>query len=161
MWSSILRYQIESAAWANQRVLSAASKLTPEELNRDFHSSERSVLGTLVHIFRAERMWLSRIEGPLVEYRVAGDDTLSALEVTWPRVNEKWIEWAGRLTDEGAQSQLSYRDLRGNEWTMPLWKIVLHVVNHSTHHRGQAIGFMRSLGYTPPNTDSISFARQS
>jgi uncharacterized damage-inducible protein DinB len=157
--SSLLRYQIESAAWANQRVLSAACKLTPQELTRDFHSSEHSVLGTLVHICRSERMWLSRIQGPLVGYRVAGDDTLSALESAWPQVNQKWIEWAGRLTDETAQAELNYRDMRGNEWTTPVWKIVLHVVNHSTHHRGQAIGFIRAMGYVPPNTDSISFAR--
>jgi uncharacterized damage-inducible protein DinB len=104
-------------------------------------------------------MWLSRIEGPLVEYRVAADDTLSAVERTWPQVGEKWMEWAGRLTEEVAQSELTYRDMRGNEWTTPIWRIVLHVVNHSTHHRGQAIGFIRALGYEPPNTDSISFAR--
>jgi len=159
--SALLRYQIQSAAWANQRVLAAAAGLTPEELTRDFHSSERSVLGTLVHICRAERIWLSRLEGPLLEYRVEGDDTLPALETTWPAVAQKWLDWSATLTDQAAQTEITYRDLRGNQWTTPLWKIILHVVNHSTHHRGQAIGFLRALGHTPPNTDSITFARLS
>ena len=154
----ILRYQIKSAAWANQRILSAASKLTSDELTRDFRTSEKSILGTLVHIYRAERIWLSRIEGPLLEFRVEGDDTMPALQTNWPRVSQQWIDWSETVSDERAQTELTYQDLRKNTHTQSLWKIILHVVNHATHHRGQAIGFMRALGHTPPNTDSITFA---
>jgi uncharacterized damage-inducible protein DinB len=50
--------------------------------------------------------------------------------------------------------------MRGNPWTQPLWEIVLHVVNHGTHHRGQAAGFLRSLGHTPPKLDLIFYYRQ-
>jgi len=158
--TDLLRYQIESAAWANQRILTAASTLSPDQLTHDFQTSEHSLLATLVHIYRSERMWLSRIQGPLLEYRVEGDDTLSALQTNWPKVSRNWTDWAQTLTDQSVQTELTYHDLRNNQWTQPLWKIILHVVNHSTHHRGQAIGFLRALGHTPPNTDSITFARQ-
>ncbi len=157
----LLGYQIEFSAWANERVLSAAAKLSAEELEHDFKSSENSVRGTLTHIYRSERMWLARIEGTPVDYRVPGDDTLSALVERWPATSRHWIRWSQTLTDESAIAQLTYQDLRDNSWTQPLWKVILHVVNHSTHHRGQAIGFIRALNHTPPNVDSITFARET
>ena len=40
--------------WANNRVLQAASALTPEEFTRDLHGSFRSVRDTLVHIIGGE-----------------------------------------------------------------------------------------------------------
>jgi len=36
---------------------------------------------------------------------------------------------------------------------------VLHVVNHGTHHRGQAAGFLRAMGYVPPPLDLIAYYR--
>jgi uncharacterized damage-inducible protein DinB len=55
--------------------------------------------------------------------------------------------------------EVSYRDLKGNPWRTPLWQIVLHVVNHATHHRGQAAGFLRALGHAPPPLDLIAYYR--
>jgi uncharacterized damage-inducible protein DinB len=158
--AEVLRYQIQFAAWANQRILAASSKLSSDQLNQDFGTSEKSIRGTLAHIYRAERVWLSRIEGPVVEFKVDGDDDFSALCTKWPHVGQRWAAWAQALTDPVAGSELTYQDLRKNNWTQPLWQIILHVVNHSTHHRGQAIGFIRTLGQTPPNVDLITFGRE-
>ena len=40
--------------WANTRVLSAASRLSPEQFTRDLGGSFRSVRDTLVHIIGGE-----------------------------------------------------------------------------------------------------------
>ena len=157
----LLRYQIEHAAWANQRALAAALQLTPDELEHDFKTSETCVRGTLVHMYRAERVWHRRLDGKPVQFREDGDHTMAALSQNWPPVSEMWLQFGRSSTDETVQTQLTYTDLKNNIWTQPLWKIILHVVNHATHHRGQAMGFIRALGHTPPNTDSITFARES
>jgi uncharacterized damage-inducible protein DinB len=49
--------------------------------------------------------------------------------------------------------------MRGNRWQQPPWQIVLHVVNHGTHHRGQVSGFLRAMGQTPPPVDLSMFYR--
>ena len=36
----------------------------------------------------------------------------------------------------------------------------LHVVNHSTYHRGQIAGRMRQAGATPVATDYIAYVRE-
>ena len=43
-------------------MLDAARQLSPEELNRDFQTADKSVLGTLVHVFAADRVWLRRLD---------------------------------------------------------------------------------------------------
>ena len=55
---------------------------------------------------------------------------------------------------------LAYRDLKGRAYEQPLWQLILHVVNHGTHHRGQVSGFLRSLGHVPPPLDLVAYYRQ-
>jgi uncharacterized damage-inducible protein DinB len=160
-YPDLLRYQIEYTAWADKRVFAAAVELTSAELDHDFKTSENSIRATLAHIYRAERMWLSRIKPPVVvDFRVEGDDDMQALASNWPCVSENWIAWSHTLTEQSAQAEIHYQDLKKNPWSQPLWQIILHAANHSTHHRGQVSGFIRALGHTPPGTDSITFARE-
>jgi uncharacterized damage-inducible protein DinB len=65
------------------------------------------------------------------------------------------------LTDESAEASISYHDLKGTPWTQRLGKLVLHVVNHGTHHRGQVSGFLRALGRTPPVLDLVLYYRET
>jgi uncharacterized damage-inducible protein DinB len=155
-----LRLHFDYSAWASQRLMEAASKLTPEELARDFKTSDKNVLDTLVHVFAADRIWLSRVQGePRATFVDPADREFSALEREWPVLYARWQEWLTPLTDDGARAKIAYRDMKGNPYEQPLWQIVLHVVNHATHHRGQAAGFLRSMGHTPPPLDLIAFYR--
>jgi uncharacterized damage-inducible protein DinB len=156
-----LRSQIDYTAWASLLLADAAAQLTPEELTHDFGTADGSVLGTLVHIFAADRLWLERVEGrPNPVFVTDADRGLSALQSGWPPLLQRWKAWAAGLTDERAREPLAYSTLEGNPWQQPLWEVVLHVVNHGTHHRGQVSGFLRTLGHTPPVTDLICFYRQ-
>jgi uncharacterized damage-inducible protein DinB len=152
--AEVLRLQIDYTAWASLHLLDAAAQLTPEELTRDFQTADRSILGTLAHIFAGDRIWLARFAAvPIPEFITDADRDLAALQRDWPALLEQWKLWVLGLTDEQVMAPLSYTDLRGRHWTQPLWQLALHVVNHGTHHRGQVSGFLRSLGRTPPPTD--------
>ena len=155
-----LRTHLASSLWANQRLIEAARQLTAEELARDFATADKSVLGTLVHIYASERVWLRRLTGePALAFVTHADYRMSVIEEDWPALGRRWTEWAADLSDEDANKSISYTDLRGNPWEQPAWQIVLHAVNHSTHHRGQVSGFLRALGRTPPSLDLIRYYR--
>jgi len=152
-----LRTHLRYTEWATNRLLEAAGKISPNELERDFGTADKSVLGTLTHIFAADRVWLARIEGKPPEVPSGYD--LGRLASEWSDLFARWHRWAAGLTAESVEQSVSYRDLKGNPWISPIWQIVLHVVNHGTHHRGQVAGFLRSMGQAPPPLDLIAYYR--
>lgn len=154
-----LKLQLAYSAWASRRLVEAAGKLSEAERTRDFGTADKSVLGTLVHVFAADRVWLARVQGhvPGRFIEVERDMNMAAIEEDWPKVLDGWQAFLGGVTDTAAM--VSYKDLKGNPYTTPLWQIVLHVVNHATHHRGQVSGFLRTMGHTPPPVDLIFYYR--
>jgi uncharacterized damage-inducible protein DinB len=156
-----VRDHLAYSAWATVRLLDTAAKLSPEELTRDFGTADRSVLGTLAHTFGADRVWLARVTGQPQRGLAEADREWATILREWPAVFDGWREWARPMTDERVLDVLDYTDLKGNPWQQSLWQIVLHVVNHGTHHRGQVSGFLRSMGYTPPPLDLIAYYRKT
>jgi uncharacterized damage-inducible protein DinB len=155
-----LRLHLEYSAWASQRMLDAASRLTEEELSRDFKTSDKSVIATLAHTFAADRFWLDRIQGNApATFNDDEDRRFDILRKEWPALQQRWREWAAPLTGEDVAAKISYKDTEGNPYEQPLWQILLHVVNHATHHRGQVSGFLRAMGHTPPPLDMTDFYR--
>ena len=155
-----LQLHLAYTAWATRGLVESAGRLSHEELTRDFGTADKSVLGTLVHILGADRIWLARLLGePQPPYATDGDYSLASLENKWPAIHEGWRQWAAGLTDGDTSRVVSYSDLRGNPWRQPLWQLVLHVVNHGTHHRGQVSGFLRAMGHVPPKLDLIQYYR--
>jgi uncharacterized damage-inducible protein DinB len=156
--ADVLREHLSYTAWASRTLVRAVEHLPAEHLAHDFQTSDRSILGTLVHVFAADRVWLGRIHGePPPQFVSESDYDLRVLQIDWPLLYEKWHEWAATLTDQNVHEGMQYRDLKGNSRMSKKWEIVLHVVNHGTHHRGQVSGFLRTLGHTPPQLDLIRY----
>jgi uncharacterized damage-inducible protein DinB len=159
--ADVLRTHLNYTAWASAHLVEAAGRLSSEELTRDFRTAGKSVLGTLVHVFAADRIWLARLEGrPRLPFVTDADYALPVLEKDWPALLERWKLWAAGLTDEAAAATVAYADMSGNPYQQPHWQIVLHMVNHGTHHRGQVSGFLRAMGYTPPKIDLVFYYRE-
>jgi uncharacterized damage-inducible protein DinB len=151
-----LKQHIAYTRWATDRLLRAVEQIPPDHLTHDFQTADRTILGTLVHTFGADRIWLRRVLGePPTAFLTDDDRTLPALQQQWPAILESWATCLDDPT-----RVIHYQDMKGNSYTSTLWEIVLHVVNHATHHRGQVAGFLRALGHAPPPLDLIRFYRE-
>lgn len=148
------RTHIRYSSWASRKLLDAALQLTPEQLQRDLNVSHKGVLETLNHIHMADRAWLLRVLGAPME------PPSEAIGIEWPKIQRRWEEWTGSLTDADLPRAIDYKDMRGNAHRSALFQIVLHVVNHATLHRGQVMAMMRQLGVAPPPTDLIFYFRE-
>lgn len=72
--------------------------------------------------------------------------TFAELQQIWPTVGDRlrrYVQSTPNLDD----------DILGPDCAIPRWKLILHISNHATLHRGQIITMLRQLGVRPVNLD--------
>ena len=147
--------------WADDSMLAALSQASPDQIHQDRGSSFKSLFDTLNHVYLAELVWLTRVQGnpeaKLADLPAPAD--LKALAQAWPALHQTWIDWVGPLSTGDLQKTLTLRTAQGAEFPVPLWQIVLHMVNHGSYHRGQVATMLRQSGLKPPGTDLLTFYR--
>ena len=152
---------LDYTAWASGLLLDACAALPEEELNRERQASHGSLLGTLRHIYYADRVWYRRLAGAAgtqTPFRdPAPEPTLADLRRDWMPLLRKMRDWAAALGADELAADLHYQNLKGDPFSASRWQILMHVVNHATLHRGQVIGMLRQSGHKPPTTDLIYF----
>ena len=149
--------------WANHRILGVVETLTPEQFTKDLNSSYGGIHGTLVHIMGGEEIWLKRWKGdsPSAIRKPEEFPTFNALRNHWDMVEQEMMSFCNMLkTDEDIGKILTYKDIKGNQYSQLLWQMMQHLANHSTYHRGQAVTMLRQLGVKPIGTDLITFYRE-
>ncbi len=146
--------------WANGAILDATAALDDEQFTRDLRSSFPSVRDTLVHIAGSDWIWLRRWHG---ESPVAPPDWRTAthadVRALWARVMGERRDFLASLDDAAVQRRVPYRRLDGSEHESRLSELLLHVVNHSTYHRGQITTMLRQLGAPAVATDLTRWYR--
>lgn len=149
--------------WANARMLAAMRELPPDQLTRPLVSSFPSILATFAHLVGAEWVWLQRWRGisPANFPVWVTSPQLEDLAVTLAQVEAGREQFLADLTDADLDSTLDYHLLSGKAQSNRLADLLLHVVNHSTYHRGQLTTLLRQVGAPPPATDYVVFRREN
>jgi uncharacterized damage-inducible protein DinB len=71
----------------------------------------------------------------------------------WTSFWKRQFAFVTSLADDELSRPVAIRTRTGIETVQPLGETMLHVVNHSSYHRGQAATFVRMLGGVPRGTD--------
>ncbi len=145
--------------WANDRLLRCAAELTEEQYARALGGSFPSIRETLGHIVVVEWVWLQRWRGvsPASVPAWAATSAAPGLSEELRRVEAERGVFLGTLTDADLARPVNYVNVRGQPHAYPLGDLLLHLVNHSTYHRGQVTNMLRQVGATPPATDLLVF----
>lgn len=112
------------------------------------------------HLTRASEVWLGRVEGT----EAAGlpvwpsDPDVPASLARAERAAAGWRALFHETDDLGRT--VAYATSRGERFGTALSEIAAHVVNHGTHHRGQAVRLLREAGLEPPVLDLIAYVRE-
>jgi uncharacterized damage-inducible protein DinB len=157
-----MRQLYDYNAWANQRALSGAEKLTVEQFTQPLGSSFSSARDTLAHICGAEWIWLERFRGHSPSALPSAEQfrDLPSLREHWLQQEQALLAFVGGLAQSDLDRELEYKTLKFGTYRNPLWQSMLHVVNHGTYHRGQVTTMLRQLGAEPLLMDLMHFYRE-
>lgn len=135
--------------WSNDRVLHC--------LQRQQVSDEK-ILSVMGHVVAAQFLWLHRIIAlPPPDVKLWGQYSLTQLNSLASDAGRQWLEFVERT--DNFNTELTYTNYVGEPYVNNVEMIMIHLVNHSTYHRGQIAMLMRQKGLEPINTDFITYDR--
>ena len=145
--------------WANARSLQAASAVSPADFTKEVGGSFASLRGTLAHVYGAEWIWLERWRGNSPRSLPFSLDfpDVETIRTRWKYVAREQREFLDTLDPARLAEIISYVNLKGETFAYPLRRMLQHVVNHSSYHRGQIATLLRQLGATPLSTDLLLY----
>ena len=161
--------------WMNTRVYAASARLEETDLHADKGAYFGSVFGTLNQLLVADTIWLKRFAA-----HPAGFQALDAVrpqphpysltEPLHPRfddlqaarfaLDDILIAHATEATDDAYEQTLTYPNRAGWVFTHSYGKLMQHVVNHQTHHRGQVTTLLSQAGIDVGVTDLVAMLRE-
>lgn len=152
----------EFNAWADRRVLEAATALSKEEFVKPLGSSFSSVRDTLSHILGVEWLWLERFQGrsPSALPDIQQFAEIEPLKARWAEFEPTLLNFARSLSQDDLDRVMEYKTMKFGVYRNPLWQSMLHLINHGSYHRGQITTMLRQLGAQPILTDLMHFYRE-
>jgi len=113
-----------------------------------------SIWKQLVHILTCEEGWVHDLQNQVFPGWSEDDcRTMATLQDAKRRIREATRTYLGGLTEEQLNTTLAKRPVDwGGELRSPAF-ILLHVITHAFHHKGQVVAMLRILGYPAPDTD--------
>lgn len=144
-------------AWANATLYSAIQILPPDAFTDARPGFFPSLSRTLNHIYEVDLYYLDALEkggkGRSVFERSEVTD-LSELARLQLEADIRFATVCGRLDDSSvAETRQTERDTGMVEESVAA--LVLHLVQHQIHHRGQAHVQLSHAGVTPPQLDDF------
>lgn len=119
--------------WADDRMLEAVRKLTPEQYVQEPAPGWASVRSTVVHMGGVLCMWAGWLEGKRPE-RPNEDEhpTIDDAGPLFTAGHEAFDRLVAEATPEHLASIWETIDPRGNPRRIPYWAVYRHVANHQT-----------------------------
>lgn len=151
--------------WANRQVVGAVEAVGPARFRESYGGSSFDSLGdTLAHLLVAEMLWLHRWrQGPSRMPQPFDEGSINLIELrsAWRRHNSQQEAFLAALTPAELATEVRYQSAAGVLYEQPLWRIILHPVNHGPHHRSEIADMLSRSGSRAPWLELIQFERLS
>jgi uncharacterized damage-inducible protein DinB len=146
------------AYWARDRQLETCASLTQDQLMQTLGGSFSCLRDTLAHCVNVEWLWLERWNGRTPKVIPQADElpTLGAVRERWHEMERGMRTLLAGLDEKSLERVMTCTGTRGNTWTQPLWRFLMHLLNHQSYHRGQVTTLLRQLGVKPPSVDYLA-----
>lgn len=160
--ATYFRAQACNNAWANSRLLEACRRLTPEELRAERTGFFPSIIHTLNHTLTVDWFYVSALEGACVGYSVFEPEipcpTMVDLEREQRAVDKRLIDLCRDLSELELAAPVELLRPTAIQ-TERADRVLLHLLQHQIHHRGQVHGMLSGTPVPPPQLDEFFLAQ--
>ena len=149
-------------AWADERLLTALSALPERILEAERKIVFGSILRTLNHVYAMDLVWKAHLEGKPHGFKTrnpADCPSFSKICSSQRQIDDWYIQYADGLSLGQGEEIVEFEFIGGEQGSMSRCDILLHVVNHTTYHRGHIGDMIYEADATPPTTDLPVFLR--
>ena len=158
-------------AWANHRLLNACARLSQVEFEAPRTGFFPSIRATLNHNLTVDWYYIDAIERSRSHAPVNPDfpaffapeqpfDTCGALQAAQTVSDRRLIALCGSLDAAALTSHVAV-PRRAGVHIEPIVRLLAHLFQHQTHHRGQAHGMLSATRVAPPQLDEFFCANEA
>jgi uncharacterized damage-inducible protein DinB len=151
-------------AWADELIFQAVAALPEGEATKPRQSVFKNMVHTLNHVYVIDRIFQAHLEGRPHGYKARNTETHPPLAELWQaqrEIDAWYVAWSDALEDAALEQKVRFSFVGGGEGEMTRAEILLHIVNHTTYHRGFVADFLYQVPARPPTTDLTVFLRDA
>ena len=157
----LMRYN----TWANKLIFDAVAALPEGEATKERPSLFKNMVHTLNHNYVIDLIWQAHLEGRdhgFTARNTPGHPPLEELREKQQAIDDWYIAWGDAQTEATLAQAVHFTLIGGNRGVMTRGEILLHIVNHTTYHRGFVADLMYQVpGARPPTTDLPVYLRET
>ncbi len=151
-------------AWADKLFFDAVAALPPGEATKERTTLFKSIVHTLNHNYVIDRIFQAHLEGREHGYTARNTTDTPTLDELWAAqkaIDEWYVAWSERMTEPALEEKIRFTFVGGGEGVMTRNEILLHIVNHTSYHRGFAADLFFQVPARPPTTDLPVYLRDA
>jgi uncharacterized damage-inducible protein DinB len=149
-------------AWANQQIFDAVAVLPAGEAAKPRRTRFKSIVHTLNHNLVIDQIFQAHLQAREHGFAARNTSSHPSLEELWAAqrdIDGWYIRWSDESTEESLEQPVRFTFVGGGEGIMTREQMLMHVVNHSSYHRGFVAEMFNQVPARPPTMDLPVFLR--
>ncbi len=143
-------------AWANKMIFDAVQALPDGEPSKERPTLFKTMINTLNHLHVVDLIWQAHIEKRSHDIRALDTVLYADLAELWraqQAIDGWYVNLADTVSERDADEPVHFTLIGGRKGQMRLCEVILHVVNHTSYHRGFVADLFYGVPARPPLTD--------
>jgi uncharacterized damage-inducible protein DinB len=149
-------------AWANRIIFDAVAALPEGEAVKPRQSLFKNIVHMLNHNYVIDRIFQAHLEGREHGYSGRNTPDHPPLDELWraqQEIDAWYIAWSDALTPAAIDEKVSFTYVGGGEGVLTRGEILLHIVNHTSYHRGFVGDMLYQVPVRAPTIDLTVYLR--
>jgi uncharacterized damage-inducible protein DinB len=150
--------------WANAITFEDALTLTDRATQHCGPTKWQSIAYTLSHSWTVDDIFRHHVMGKPHSYTQRNLDhrlTVHELQTQQVEMDNWWLNFVISCNPDEINKSIRFNFVGGGEGHMSIAEIILHIVNHSTYHRGMVSAMLYDHGVSPRANDYPVYLRDA